>query len=303
MFTPLFAELLGAIIIYSLSAFVFFNQRRNRVNVWFLILMNTITGIFFFCFLNCVPSLNFIGDLFFVMWDSLKLFFLSLFPFALLAYINAKTRFKETRWVMYGSIVILALISAEVSMIWSVTFNSVSKYAVMMVSVSVAAIVSSYIVFKQSKYASLYIKVGLALLVLSPFWAYLRAENIYIMLFVFGILLFADLRKYNATTLNKKQVARFIIENTDDALIVADKDRKIIFCNKNARKKLGLSILNASGEYLESIVSLESGEPWQPVKKTRVKVDLNQLMTTEEFVITFSEIKRKDVLKGYVLIF
>lgn len=296
-------QLFCALSLYGLSVFVFFNQKRNRVNVWFFILLNTLSGIYMFCFLHNIPSLNIVGEYSLIMWESLETFFLSILPFILLAYVNVKTRFQENKWIMYGSFLVLSFLSAEISMLWSDTLFDINRQAWLMLSISAAFSVCLYVVSRTPDLSSIYIKLGLGVMIISPVITSLELSYVYVSLYIFGVLLFVDLRRYNAKTLHKKEVAQFIVNKTADAIIVTDVDDTIIYCNKNARVRLGLSILSSNGAYLDSIMSLNSGKEWELVKRAKLKVDFNVLNKTEDLIITFSEIKRKDKVKGYVLIF
>lgn len=301
--TTLVAKLFSFICLYILSVFVFFNQKRNRVNVWFFILLNTLSGIFMSCFLHSLPSLNVFGSYTHIVWDSLEMFLLSILPFVLLAYINAKTRFHQTKWIMYSSLAVMILLSAQVSLLWAESVIGISRQSLMLLSISVASALSCVVVCRSDISPSVYIKIGLLTMIVSPILGMLDLRFAYAALLLFGIFLFLDLRKFNSKTLHQKGIAGFIFENTNDGIVLTDKERKVIFCNKVAREMLNLTILNSNGELLENVISLVSGDLWTSIRKEVVAVKFNPIGESDEVVATFSEIQRKNKTRGYVLVF
>lgn len=291
------------ILLYSLSIFVFFNQKRNRVNVWFFLLQNTIGLLFLFCFFKQLPSLAPFGEFSEIFWESTELFMLGALPFILLAYINAKTRFQHNKWIVVGSFVLMGFLSSEMALLWSGELYGLTRQTVMLFSVSLSSAIASIVLFNSILRSSIYIYIGLFLIMLTPIASYFHVGLLYPFFLVFGVFSFFDLRRHNAQLLHQKEVANFIIGNAQDCILVTDSNRKVIFCNKYAKQELGLTLLNSNGEQLESVINLAPDTLWETSKKALVMVNIPFKNESKEYEVTFSEIKRNNKNRGYVLLF
>lgn len=297
------SALFSFIALYSISTFVFFNQKRNRVNVWFFILMNTLSGIFLSIFLTSIPVLNIFGNYSMLVWKTLCLFLLCALPFILFAYINAKTRFQRNNWVVYGSFAVIATKSIEISLIWYSAFPLLEREVILISSAAVSALLCLVIVLSVKEKSTFFLKGALLGMITTPVLALLWFPALIISLFVFGLLLFVDLRRHNAKVLHQKEIANFVTSNTQDGIIVTDASRKIIYCNKQAREFLGLTVLNSNGEALENVISLEAEHLWESGKKRGVLVIMHFKEEKVKVVATFSEIKRRNKTRGFLLVF
>jgi hypothetical protein len=224
-------------------------------------------------------------------------------PFILLAYINAKTRFQHNKWIVVGSFVLMGFLSSEMALLWSGELYGLTRQTVMLFSVSLSSAIASIVLFNSILRSSIYIYIGLFLIMLTPIASYFHVGLLYPFFLVFGVFSFFDLRRHNAQLLHQKEVANFIIGNAQDCILVTDSNRKVIFCNKYAKQELGLTLLNSNGEQLESVINLAPDTLWETSKKALVMVNIPFKNESKEYEVTFSEIKRNNKNRGYVLLF